>query len=544
MISIIICIELLKLYFLLCSLCGFANAITFKDVTKENIDAVENFVREKMPQILEQHSLPSNEMVHFFGNLYASMPTQFEFLGGDRILINHLIERVKNLVGSTGNLTKGLALFADKKTKISGKEMFSTPLGFFFGTSSNNGNLKGGVNAENAPNTNMCTTKAVLDVSPSHELKDALFRNINKLISKHLQANSHLRVEFDKDMVCVKTNGTKIYGDVTCGFCKSMNNETNTFRIAHSKYWINSNFKKHLQTVHSIASLKKAVRRKSVAESNQKLELDIETLEEDEIVDQFSSQLDNNVGNKSPNEIEDLEILETETDTQESVIYFQICRQVTKLIGATLKNNDKEENVTVFFDDGIRSEINVTKVQGDGGCLFYSLAHQLFCHKVNSKEHKEATLKLREEVVDFIKNNYIFFKPLIEERIRQKENKDEVEYLDDKCSAFVVSGLPHPRCWGGSETLLAVSMLYNVNVITFYEGGKCTSTDFNFKNKECLLVAYREYGRQVPDTNQKMNYNHYDSISKIDQKDIYYTMKAIIKTIEFKQSSNIIELDT
>lgn len=76
------------------SLCGFNNALAFKNIQDEHIDNVEKFIRENHSQILE---LKSTEFkLKIFGNIQSSRLDTFKFHCGDRMLINEMVLHVKN----------------------------------------------------------------------------------------------------------------------------------------------------------------------------------------------------------------------------------------------------------------------------------------------------------------------------------------------------------------------------------------------------------------------------------------------------------------
>lgn len=88
------------------SLCRLDDAILFKDISADDILEVENFVREKLMTVLKSKKhfdTSESNMVHFFGETFASNPSHFKFLIGDKKLINIMVSYVKKTVDE-GNI--------------------------------------------------------------------------------------------------------------------------------------------------------------------------------------------------------------------------------------------------------------------------------------------------------------------------------------------------------------------------------------------------------------------------------------------------------
>lgn len=88
-------------------LCNIRDAITFKNVDREVIDLIENFVRSNLPEIILQWiksgKVKSIHYNDYFGEIYASDPKSFKFVVGDRILIMELVNHVKKTVDANPN---------------------------------------------------------------------------------------------------------------------------------------------------------------------------------------------------------------------------------------------------------------------------------------------------------------------------------------------------------------------------------------------------------------------------------------------------------
>lgn len=157
---------------------------------------------------------------------------------------------------------------------------------------------------------------------------------------------------------------------------------------------------------------------------------------------------------------------------------------------------------------------NVLRIRKDGNCLFGSLVHQLFFNKINSNRHNEFTLKLRADVVEYIQKNVHDFTNAIWNRTDYKGEKTV-----EGCLEFVSNDLSISGFWGGSETFIAVSKIYEVNILVFHEKGPFYfATGFSSENKRSLLLAYREGG--INRNNERI-YNHYDTMCGLNEELLY-----------------------
>lgn len=76
--------------------CGFGNPISIKLITSNAVDDVEKFVRQKLPGIILKHNKNVRDLKDYFGEVYAGDPTSFEIHFGERMLIEKIVEFVKN----------------------------------------------------------------------------------------------------------------------------------------------------------------------------------------------------------------------------------------------------------------------------------------------------------------------------------------------------------------------------------------------------------------------------------------------------------------
>lgn len=362
-------------------------------------------------------------------------------------------------------------------------------------------------------------------------LKSTLFQKIMECM-KLYNVDKFVNLENVHDnIVSVNVEGTQIYGTVDCIICLNEPNKKNIRpkRVSYysgddSKHWIPSNFITHLKTVHKILPPSTNKKNKTVKKVSTISTIDPKVshkntmlLNQDEIV-----MLDESVYMSN-----DIEKDTAKSNCSEDVWYHQISDQITKMTAAVLTHNETQCEINVMLSTTDESEVARIKViqsPGDGNCLFTSLAHQLTGFKMNSRELKYDSNKLRADVVEHIKKNYSSFENEIKGRVY--DNIDDQKRfnmlsgpidLEKECTFFLNTLLPTKKYWGGSETLKAVSQMYSVNIIVFRENGPYQIVNqFNETFNQTLNVAYR-FG---VDTFGNVERNHYDSVSDISPSDV------------------------
>lgn len=89
------------------------------------------------------------------------------------------------------------------------------------------------------------------------------------------------------------------------------------------------------------------------------------------------------------------------SDVMSRIMYDQFANQNLRLLESALtKEESKRFMVTNIANRPMN--IRVVKMMADGNCLFYTLAHQLDCMKVNSIDHKNRAMQLRQQVVEYL----------------------------------------------------------------------------------------------------------------------------------------------
>lgn len=510
-------------------MCGFANPISFKKITDSEISLVEQFIRTNTLQFLTQNASDSidencdvlvddDTLNQYFGPMFAQNTSSFRFQVGDVVLIKELVNHVQLKVEKHGH-----SYFKNTKKKTKEK-----------------------INAIQKQNVDADTIEEI----DEHRLKVELEQKVIEYFKKYVPESNVDTVDVALDMKDEK----HIYGLVHCSICKLKNraklspnrvflNTKNSSRGV----WVLGNFKKHLETKHSTNSQPKPTkenstprRRKRVRKSKkvtQKCEtpmkeaIDISTLAcsiEIVEVDEVGSE---DVANNEDKENSSLILVSEQNGEREKNmktdspddLFAQLSSQVTKVHEAVLTNTEKQIDMD-FVLNNTAQKIKVTPIRGDGNCLFGSLAHQLWLHKIDSDEHKTAMMQLRANVVEHILNpqNFARFEHQLHDRVyslKEKAKKlKEITNISAECQLFVRHALSNDRTWGGSETLLAVSDLYSTNVVVFIENGNCLKIKQpdQIYNRS-IAVAYRSGYNE----NGELTHNHYDSVCDINSDDVY-----------------------
>lgn len=134
-------------------------------------------------------------------------------------------------------------------------------------------------------------------------------------------------------------------------------------------------------------------------------------------------------------------------------LYAQFSTQNLELIKATVTNGEKRKCMVLKIGDHC-VDVNILNMNSDRNCMFYALVHQLQYVKVNSNEHMEATIRLRQCVIEEIENNFDKYKQALKVRLCYNNGTNEIKQnvSDDECQEFISTNLTKDRFWGGQET--------------------------------------------------------------------------------------------
>lgn len=170
-------------------------------------------------------------------------------------------------------------------------------------------------------------------------------------------------------------------------------------------------------------------------------------------------------------------------------------------------------------------QLKVLKIDKDGSCLYSSIVQQLSCCKPNTDDHREATKDLRKDVIDYMKTNLQVGKFAIKGRIledRESDGDRNVKVTEADCMDFITNKLSRMDYWGGTESILAITILRKVNILMFNEADRFyfpAGFDSNFD--QTVIVAFR----LAIKSDKKRN--HYDSVAEIEQGDLFDCAKYV-----------------
>lgn len=334
--------------------------------------------------------------------------------------------------------------------------------------------------------------------TPAYNFKQKLFEKATALTSVFLIENppkQALKLTLDT-ILYDDSDSNNIKASVPCVFCGTQRKITS--RISNSGStctWNLANLKKHIISC-----------------------LQTDTTD--------SGRIDANQNNLIALEID----LDQNLDT---ILHSQITIQNIKLNNSIIQNAETTAKCHVKVE-GLVENISFCEVAPDGNCLFSAMAHQLYFDKIGNHEHKRASNDLRKKAVQYMKDNLFSFVHEIKGRIYERNEK--IENVEEQCNSFL-NDLSDGNRWGGSESLRAVAVMFQVNIIIFAEDGECYfATNFNPEFNRSIMLAYR--CNSYSDENiGDLKRNHYDSVAGLEENSIQDFVKILMKTNQI--SSNL-----
>lgn len=320
--------------------------------------------------------------------------------------------------------------------------------------------------------------------------------------------------EISKDIVKVIYQDTSILW-VACIFCPSTEKK-HTIQFDKAGKWNFSNFKKHIQ-VH--LNKEKVQNQQSLSGNLDDLQREPNSIEKhlQKSAPQSANELNryDEMGiMEMPIVLEDFGIYYEDqpgdtlkSSSMISVLFELFESQNRQLIDSSLHSHDPENLLEIKIDNQIMN-IKIAKIDRDGNCMFAAVMHQLEYSDINSALHKKSTAELRAKVVSYIMEHFDAYRHVLQVRL-----KFPSEFIDEKGKHFLANELSSNGTWGGSESLIAMSEMFNINILVFNEGGSFSfSNVFKPEYNRCIFLAYRKSSKQSGNT-----HDHYDSIYKIDE---------------------------
>lgn len=474
------------------SWCGYGNGLSFKEIGETDIEYIENFVRneleKRLSEICERNGKQIDECEkEFFFGIYASSVNEFKFLRGERIHILAIADILRKLMEKCG-LDAFRKEFEPPKTyKISKTGTMQSSIGLLYGEKKRQ--------MLAIPYKNM----------DSNALRTDLFPKLKRLF-ENLSANQLQPI--DEKIISIVTLDNGFRADVLCVFCPvdvlGIEAKTHCVQYDKSGNWNMSNLKKHLKrhatnkTNPDTSSPRKNAAPRNSGDQKHGVPIHNSSIKDDQLDESQIMSMPivcegNEQSKSNPSSIKQQPLNATH------FLYQQFTAQNLKLTRATMTNNETKRFVAVKID-GRTVNLNTIEIKKNGNCLFASMAHQLYFVKTNSKTHDNLTAKLRSDVVQHILKNFDEYKRAIEIDFGEVDKEEAGK-------EYISTDLSKHGEWGGSESLLALTNMFKVNILIFRENGPFTfSFGFNRNFDRTVLLAYRIGGF---DENGEPKYNHY-----------------------------------
>lgn len=523
--------------YVLYSLFGFRDSLTFKYVNDDVINQAEQFIANDVSNMIDKWQAKDINLIidktAFFGEIYENDPRSFKFLIGDRLQLKDLASYVKKIVGENN---EGISHFAPDNA-IDKFKRNNHQTDRYFGFTRKTKNVL-------PPHLKSCTASA-LESSPtdfSKELSQNLFNSVIKALEKK-GINKNIIEKLHENQISVKVadNNRILYGKFPCILCKK--SRKRMFSAQHTEkngitYWVLSNYLTHLKNHFK----------------NNKLDYDSDNSAENvddtlnslnEIAETFNIEKvkveqiddDSNQGNSTTLNL-DIELLPEDGFSEIfTEIYGQISNQMGRMVDAVLKNNEEEHSMN-FILSNMQRKLQIVQIPPDGSCLFGALAHQISGTKTKSGDHSCLTAKMRADVVAHIKKNVDSFEHELKGAILNVNEGKNVRNMKKKCKDFLYNELSDESTWAGAESIKAVCEINNVNILIMNENGASYFSPCSFdKNlSQTVVLAYRLQLKTLGINVSNVNRNHYDSVVRMEQSDVY-DLSKMLASIEWKKEA-------
>lgn len=489
----------------------------------------------------------ANQLVDYFGEIYASNPSNFRFVIGDKKMIRLIRDHLIKMQNEKG--TKYMRRFRkkpDRKNKVI-----------------------------HAPNNEFHDTDDVddTDAALSTELSISLLQKL-KTSMKSFGIDDAIVQSMTQNSVSVKTVDGIVAAEIFCALCQNdttkkrkLNGKKVFYKSgANSKFWVLSNFTEHLKSVHKIAcqpvrknhecdiqnndsrELKKMLltgtgsnvrpTKRTVKNENDEQNLDTvkastSTAQEKEI-EEMASKHNFTIEYVEVDVDEEAQCSATQhsSSDQTGLMFRQISTQLSKMLTATLSNSDQIEEMAFELTENEIQSLKVASISPNGACIFGAMAHQLIGQKINSIEHMNATKQIRKDVVHHISSHYSSFEKELRDRVYAEINPDSIKDIRKECKTILNHYLPLDHYWGGAETMKAVREMYKVNILVLNERGTCHFFNhFNQDYNRTLLLAFRLQDKTATEIDID-SYNHYDSVCDISADTIPQILDIFLKRMQ------------
>lgn len=476
----------------------------------------------------------------FFGQIYVFEPTSFEFSPGDRAQIVDIVEYVNKVISDP---CLGAQYFNPDINKA--KPRSTSCVGAYFGQSKF---------SEEKKIQMICT-----DEVKEEEITDRLF----KLAIKTLNSNGvgdNIIERFTRSMISITSLGTnKIEGNVQCILCKRRDRITVQSKITGNPpkiYWTMSNFARHIKNVH--VKKFKAIVSKQFEDGSDSLVWQ----DNDDYIGSSSTFENLDAGNDDSVFYADPDVSNQNHSTilkygmpdehppdlneLEKLIYEQISTQILHMSNSAMKYCEKVIDMKFKIKNEMYT-VQCVSIAPDGNCLLGASMHQLTKHKVSSRIHDKGTNQIRADIVNLIKNHREDFQMDLLSTAIDEFGENEVNANSHlACTKFLERVLPKSGTWCGIESLRAITKMKKINILIINDSGDAYfPLGFDARLKQTAILAYTNMSVELHEVTgiedddesgdivakvqniSKMDRNHYNSIVRMEQHDIYILSKSL-----------------
>lgn len=521
-------------------------------INEKVIDDIELFIKTKGLAMI----IGKVDPVYFFGEYFIGNEANFEFNLGERTQLLKVAEYTKSTQKEKHKKPSGVKRKRDEETKIvllSSETAYIQCLNGWLFKKQMNSSIMSGVR--------ISSENPVDSSQHKNDLFNTMMNTIKKQVEKDVWKLLECRLKDDLVFVIEHKNGN-IGGSIQCIFCDMEEKKKNISISAKTvigpkgkkSYWVISNFAEHIKShlskrmpkISEITKIKPKSRSTKDAPHHED-DYGAEPTNQTHIIDE-DGIMDKDIP-------VDAILTHTVSLLDDKSLFTQISEQIQKVSFHTMQMNISQTNME-FKIDGYQRSLKIIPMKPNGSCFYNAIVHQLHPSiELNSDEFETNVMKLRRECVAYIETNFDYFRRQLENRVFEEEFQDmSRSELDLKCKNFLLNELPKSTCWGGCESIIAVSDLKSINILIFNEDGEIqcgnklnasynrticiayrldlwlennTDCDGDYETIEDITICDVESENDTEDTTQKRN--HYDSVSCIVDQDIYDLSQYIVE---------------
>lgn len=441
-------------------------------MTEEHISNVELYVRITLwPRIIDNANFDRSYYRYFFGDFPEG---EFQFGIGEKLLILEIAEYVKDK-SDMPTEKANLGYFApfsaaQKRMKLRMCETtILTAFGLYFGR----------------PDCDLQPQSQPRAIHSLDEMRAALFKKVQNIFDSN---NYRKVIPLSIDLVTVTSSQNSFEGSIRCVFCS----ETIKLYCDSGRGrcgWVVANLKRHIKR-----------HRSDVTNTEQKILVSTSTvpIPPNELAESIDLKMQELAMKLTERSIE-----EEQKFSVDDWIYTRMYSQLARLSAV---KNLKSKNL--FGKKG--STIKIYKIDGDGNCLYNALAHQIYYFGIGTAEHIKMGIEMRQKVIKHINDHFESYSQDLKTRVFEIKSNDRIKCMEIECQNFLNESLAENHCWCGTESLKAISEIYNVNIVTIREENFCNMVKpININFDRVAILAYGKSGARAREK------DHYDSVVEI-----------------------------